>query len=233
MSKCKIFMFCALKRSGHHAIINWMCKNVKNVYFLNNINGLKTKLPSKEELDLIVTNKDWFFFNVEDWDIGTCDLKLVENLNAEKIYVFRNPFNLMASRINNSLISGSLEHLSDCVGILELWKKYAKLYVSKKYTKIIFYDLWFSSEEYRKFIAEYMGFKYSELGLFDVPHYGGGSSFNSTNFDGIANKMQVLKRYHYFENNLDYISMFDEEVIKYAIEIDNKNVPKKFLLSMV
>ena len=223
--------FCALKRSGHHAVMNWYFGHIKNYYFLNNINSKNTIIPEFEKLKNILNKKDFFITNIEDFDFDNpFNIQNKINYKFENyFYVLRNPFNLLASRIKSYEIPTCLEKKEICINDLILWKKFAHHFL-KNNDKTILYDLWFESESYRDNISKILSFKNLNLNLDIVLNFGNGSSFDFFKFDKNAQKMNVLKRYEEFQDNQNFIEIFDYETVFLTHKIfGKKNIPKKLI----
>jgi hypothetical protein len=206
----KQFCVYSLKRSGQHAIINWFLKNFEGSHrFFNNINSKKWKVEP-EDIQKIWNKVDCLICNVEDYDFSNemSAHNFIPNLAATPIFVFRNPYNLVASRIAHTEMS---KNKTDLVMLLENWKVYAKNFLQKKENYICF-DYWFSDKKYRDKITQKYFLNKSDLGIDEVLNYGNGSSFDATNYDGNAQQMRVLDRFKSYEKEQEYLSLFDDEV---------------------
>lgn len=231
--------FYSLRRSGHHAVMNWIMKNLPGkIFFLNNTMSKTVVMPTEPELDAIWSEYDVFALNMEDWgfDNPVPPTKYIPRLVTENYYVLRNPFNFMASRLANRWVTGDLKKPEWCRTLLDQWKAYAIRYLDGNRDTIV-YDKWFLSEDYRREIAAFVGFEYSEQGLLEVPAYGvstgTGSTFDNLNYDGRANEMKVLERYQKFEHNKQYLNLFDDEVVSLAIQIFGKRyIPNRFQVKL-
>ena len=223
------YCFLSLKRSGHHAIINWAMNHFSNCYFINNIlEEQKYYFATSDFKKKIQTTN--FFCNIEDFHIDKDKLFDIGLgfYNLKNFYIFRNPFNLMASRLKNKNIPENIKNIDKCKFLLEKWKEYAKKYLSGEKNYFV-YDKWFYSKKYRDEIAKNIGFNNNEKHLDEVSHFGEGSSFDKLKYNGIAQKMNVLTRYEYYEENNDFLNLFDDEILELTNKIfDNKNIPKKF-----
>lgn len=129
-----------LSRSGNHAIINWIIRQIKGRYLFLNCtepkfnpfltsrplndsgNTYETNLPNfflKQEQSGIFSEKDYLLYNHEDCFLGSMNKK--ENRDSREnwvgksevqkdILLLRDPFNLMASRIKAGLVRGHYTH---------------------------------------------------------------------------------------------------------------------------
>jgi len=213
-----------LKRSGNHAIINWL-RHHEYFYFFNNIIPVRaildgTKLHEPEDFD------DWFrqkvlpkhlplanrlmrpiikkrslLLSLEDLD---CNVKPFLNLPNDfyNVLIIRDPYNLFASRIRKAF---TINHPAyprqngpHMERALNLWKSHAKEYLGQnnilKNKVCIYYNEWFTNIEYRKNISRQLNLNFTDNGHSIVSATGGGSSFDKTTFDGNSNKMNVLHR---------------------------------------
>jgi hypothetical protein len=214
----------SLKRSGQHAIINWLCsQNKPSVHY--NACDIETKEPRNDIIQYTTVrttiNKDKFSCpdklslivrNFESQEVKICD-------DVIPIVILREPRNWLASKyrlfpdnlFSNGKITNRTIHIRK---EMELWKKHAQ---SDVYT--ILFDEWFQNKEYRKSICNHFGLKFSDKGLNDV--YGHGKSgFDDFYYDGKAQHMNILNRWKHYEIQIK--SMIDPEMI----EIWNQKISK-------
>ena len=78
----------------------------------------------------------------------------------------------------------------------------------------ILYDSFASSRAYRKDICGMLDGDYNEDYLNIVPYNGGGSSFDGLKFNGMAHKMDILKRYHQVPASCFNSIRHDKEAMK-------------------
>ena len=223
--------FFSLKRSGQHAIINWLCSQNKPSVHYNACN-IKTREPRSE---IIQYTSKWFktVKTVMKKEEFSCPEKLkliVRNFEGERVKIYkksnaipviilREPRNWLASKyklipdqlFNNGKITKFTLNIRK---EMELWKKHAQ---SDVYT--IFFDEWFQNKEYRKSICKYFGLKFNDKGLNDVFGHGK-SGFDDFYYDGKAQHMNILNRWKHYEIQIK--SMIDPEMI----EIWNQKISK-------
>lgn len=114
----------------------------------------------------------------------------------KNIIILRDPFNNLASLLKADFPRSKFT---------TIWKAHAKEYlgltnfVSNKV--VISYNTWFTSEGYRKRIASRIGIPFTDANLEVVSPWGWASSFDSTKYDGKAQKMDTLNRWKNFEGN--------------------------------
>lgn len=236
-----------LQRCGQHLIINWLLKQCKGkVLFVNNMklnsgplagwrkmyyeNGVHKKLKSYDNLG----NIDYLIYNYEDISISDVSPKpfYPKPCKFTQILIVRDLFNFVASRIKLTLDGKrrgckiKLTNTRSREKLIRFWKETAKEFLSitnKLKNKIgISYNSFVSDKNYRKDIANKLGLVFTDEGINEVTKFGGGSSFDSINYDGKAQKMSVMKRYVEFEKNMTYNRLVnDKEAIKYSRKIFN------------
>lgn len=211
---CRVF---AQQRSGHHAVVNWLCRQLPGksaLYHLVNENGVAdtiwmykdSKPPERTSINSTIKVNN-VVFNVEGRPPSASykqflvfqknPISILSPIKHEfmNVIVIRDILNTLASRINHFTWRNGEQEVSD-------WKEYAKEVLRQtKYLKnpiCILFNLWFVSLEYRKNISKLLGFgmNFTDIGLQDVPCHGGGSSFDGLKKDGHASEMRVLNRYH-------------------------------------
>ena len=105
----------------------------------------------------------------------------------------------------------------------DIFKEYADYFLDESPYYPILFDAWFSNKEYRVKICEDLGLHFTDIGKQSVSGLGGGSSFDLQEFEGKAEKMDVLNRYKLYKDNEDYKKfMKDEE----AVELNNRILEK-------
>ena len=111
---------------------------------------------------------------------------------------------------------------------LELWKSQAREFLGMtdqlKNRVGIFFDAWFSSEDYRRSTSEKLGITFTDNGFSRVSKHGGRSSFDRTEFNGENRKMDVLNRKDHLEDTerqlLEDTLGQDEELLDLASRIE-------------
>lgn len=234
-----------LKRSGNHAVINWIlsqCSGEK--LFLNNVapqkDPFKTCCPDQGSGAIRPDKKerDWLIYSYEDCYLDEINspkfLKRHEQWlgRSEKNYtllILRDPFNFFASRMKwvgeedriTLDFSGTLEKRV----LIGLWKSYAREYLRQTHylnneVIAVNYNRWFSDKNYRAELAQELGLDFTDKGFAEVPAVGGGSSFDKMEFDGCANEMRVFDRWRAFVSDPTYRSIFtDREIIHLSDEV--------------
>lgn len=210
-----------MKRSGHHAIMNWLAAHTGQQIFNNVCFGwedkkLLTMVGKKEAVSGIANIED---FNPEDWEKYDFDtFPFVENCRV--VLVIRSA--------NNWLASCYARKYSNREDHKDVYKFLAKKYTNDRkdrapsridlyckqleftqYPKIVgvTFDDWFKSELYRKWLAEQLNIEWSKEAdetRKSVSVHGKGSSFDGTNFKSNANQMDVLNRDNDFVDDYEY-----------------------------
>ncbi|MGB7058105.1 MAG: hypothetical protein WBD58_10410 [Geitlerinemataceae cyanobacterium] len=237
-----------LRRTGNHAIIQWIVKQqIGNVLCLNNLPidespyRHRYEYPEKNDLPEQIekleaeakgefTLKECLIYSYEDHPLKSVfsdrfedrhDLYLGKSRCRYDVLLLRDPFNLFASRFKSHKI-GVKETEQDMVSV---WIEYAKEFLGEtnylKHQKIcINYNEWFRDREYRRKIADLLDSEFSDAGIDEVSHYGGGSSFNQQNLQGKARQMDVLNRWKSFADDPAYRQLFkNPELFEYSEKI--------------
>lgn len=77
----------------------------------------------------------------------------------------------------------------------------------------VLYNRWCTDEPYRAGIVRYLGLEFTDSGHQDVPACNGGSSFDTTVFDGRASQMPTTDRWQVFKGDERYWEIFDDEIV--------------------
>lgn len=214
----RLFVLNGMKRSGNHAFVMWMAANA-DVLFFNNVVALDPIMRGKRPMPEPLPFRRWLrqqksvSFLAKIGALGKDVLASFEDLDphwslfsktprrTSSILILRDPYNLFASRIRagGKLNLAPLARPPDPVfqGMIELWKVHARVFLNETDARVdvpVYYNSWFSSREYRSYIADRLGIRSSDAGLDVVSEIGGGSSFDGTEYDGRARQMTVLNR---------------------------------------
>ena len=229
--------FFALRRSGHHAIINWLAYHfqVRPVFIEGVVPFKDPYIDIDSQLRCILMGDQYrkynhrtlrqlrdrpkyLIMNFEEQPIAPdyIDDKFIgKSARVYNAVVLRDPFNWMASRYQVANSKLVLRPNSDAIC---LWKQYAREYLGMTNTLInkvsINYNQWFQSEVYRRSISDIFKLPFTDKGLEQVPDAGRGSSFDQRLFDGKAQQMDVLGRWRKFVGDPQFVSIFkDDELI--------------------
>ena len=239
----------APRRSGHHAIINWIryqlpgrhcflndCKPGKNPFERGNCTRKKSIVHSwcgdhkfidwEKELAGKNSKKGTIIHNYEDYDFSDFQENILiereslwfgDSHRTTAILILRDPFNLLASKLRWAYGQTNAPTLMSLAVDCHTWKVYAKEFLgdTRHVNNLICisYNEWFVSKSYRDDIAKHIGFINQDIGLSEVAKFGPTTcedSFDKLNFDGQAEKMDVLARWKQYENNLFFKSLFED-----------------------
>lgn len=239
----RLFIVHGLKRSGNHAVIDWLSRQGPFLFY-NNLIPIKPILdgtrPMPEPRDFNEFLKKriggriarmrycyrHLIASIEDHALETV---LFSNVRPPitNILIVRSAENLFASRIRKGF---ALQHpayptntgpLMDRV--VTLWKTHAREYLGD--TNIlsnkveISFDAWFANPEYREIVSSRLGFKCKDYRIAGVSNIGGGSSFDGIDYDGDGQQMNVLDRVGQLnpgERNILKQVFRDEELVRLA-----------------
>ncbi len=203
-NETKCFLVFGLRRTGNHAIINWICRQMTPSAHYNNcviepIGNIrldplkkfyeKDKVLKKEPKGRSLSYYKLVVYNfenqlVKDVSFGVKLLK-IRTENIKYIVITRDPYNLFASRLRSS---------REGHRFIDVWKSHVHLCMENKDIIGINFNKWFSEKNYRIELAEKLGLKFTDKGINDVFWFGA-SSFDGNKFDGKAQNMEVLERW--------------------------------------
>lgn len=188
-------LFYGIRRSGNHGIINMITKSLKNSIHINNVKWNAQEYIKSSNTGNIIKgisenytgfkNTDLVLISTED----STDFDQKFPINLKILILLRDPYNMLASIYKS--YSGRVQEYMD------LWKKYAKFILSKPHGyKVIIYDKFYKSREYRKDIFDFLGLEYSELHINEKPGWAKSSfSSKSTSLDNEYNRY-----FHYMDD---------------------------------
>lgn len=199
-----------MKRSGNHAIIQWMLAQGEFT-FHNNIVPIAAILrgdrPLPEPRDFAVWRAERVSLeqsvcaSLED---HPPDFRPFRELPADvlQILILRDPENFFASRIRKA---GKAIHPAYpreagpmLTRVIEGWKAHAREFLGVtnhlQNKAPVYFNAWFSDEAYRTRLSARLGLNFSDAGYAQVSNVGGGSSFDRTAFNGENRRMKVLER---------------------------------------
>jgi len=172
-----VFEFSSLRRSGHHAVMSWVVKNLTDItlswnyrlthlYQTNSVfyNDATLRL---NEIESFLTNegnnKDIIYLNYEDeypdYTLFSSDRIFkgphnlnqsfgIKNLKTERFYIIRDFYSTLCSRIKANNDLVNGERFSNHEDFIEKWKKYAYIYL-KNQNSFIRYEDWLTDSNYR------------------------------------------------------------------------------------
>jgi len=211
----KTLLVFGTQRSGHHAIIHWVARNMTDGVVFYNDCDLKAFLTGRRvyrgkyklrKFALAGQDTTHEIYNFEDININqhpkVLESPLIHDYH-KTIIPIRDVYNMVASSIkstpNNTKqrvqkrVRRWTEQVEEVLGLTGHVPEGKKVFVS--------YNLWVEDREYRDIMAMALGFKNQDIGVDTISPYGGGSSFN--NHGGDASKLKVFERYRdYLDNDI-------------------------------
>lgn len=200
-----VFLIHHMKRSGGHAVIDWLIECTPGAAFVNNEIPIKHilsnqrsipdgSLPyekwlrSKSRLPRFadrITTSSTMFVSLEDHELG---VKPFHHPDLQTIVILRQPENLFASRIKKAALTNlKAYNLSDPQFLdraIRIWKEHARaaLGLVKPSTPLvpILYDAWLTGKDYRMRLARELDLAAESDPSGLVASVGGGSSFGQT-----------------------------------------------------
>ena len=212
-----------LRRTGNHAIINWIVNQQKGKkLFINDTPTLASPYrnnyqpPDDGYLDtLIYSHEDRrlnyvgnpYFEKRHDTFVGKSKKRF-------DVLILRDPFNLFASRYH----SDRTRVYANSLSVPDMWIMYAREYLGitnfLKHNKVLInYNKWCTDFLYRKKLAEQLELEFTDEGFEKVSIVGKGSSFDGIEYNNKASKMKVLERWKSFQNDENYIKYFQDKII--------------------
>jgi hypothetical protein len=221
-----------LRRSGNHAIVNWIRRQCSGpTVFLNNVRPGTDPWQSRDNPegppparpDLLIYSyedarpkllADRTFARRRAEYLGACD-------EHRSLLILRDPYNLFASRIRHHFGQAPLRFFS----MADLWLLHAREYLGHtrylgSQTILVSYDRWCVDYGYRRALAETLGIPFTDTGFDEVTDYGGGSSFEGTQLTGRGSAMRVRERHVTQAGNSFYYDLFrDPRIAAYSARI--------------
>ena len=214
----QVWLLHGMKRSGNHALVNWLtpqlpCTHFNNVIPLGDIlRGLPVPDPQpiaewrqarqhgrgRPPSRLLVT--------LEDHDLGLTPFTGVDS-GPWRLLVLRSARQMFSSRIRKAFQVDMPAYPRSDGPVLQravrLWKQHARCFLEgdDAYPDriAILFDAWFSDSGYRAAVSTSLALPFDDIGFGRVSGEGGGSSFDGVKFDGRAHLMSVTDR----ESRLD------------------------------
>ena len=228
-----------MSRSGNHAIINWILAQVPGSWcFLNcaepKTNPFHTARPTEDgtcwrssdrAFDLEAhqagrpSSGDWLLVSHEDTFLKPAFGRDASALQADHVgrfgrridvLILRDPYNLFASRRRFGH-----QAFSDQV-MVRMWKQHARAFLGDRRSAGgpvlgLSYNDWVSDRDYRADLADTLGLAFTDEGFHDIARCGGGSSFDGTQFDGDAGRMELFARWRHYRDDRRFRTLFDAE----------------------
>ena len=229
----RVFVIHHMKRSGGHAVINWLVENTPRAKFINNeipiqpilagyqsvpddplpyANWITRKRRSSELTDEI-EEASTIFVSLEDHELRVRPFDLP---TAKIILILRRPENLFASRIRKAsytrLLAYNLDDRELLARAVRVWKEHARVALSSvdrgEPLAVIFYDAWLTSSGYRGRLARHFGLVVLRNPSERVAAEGGGSSFGQVD----VNPVDLVRR-------AGFLNAVEKEVLRPSHQI--------------
>ena len=236
------YRFWSMRRSGHHAIINWVKNNIQGrVFFTNNVADRGSEFRKLKKNPLVVKDCDFYLYNIEERHI---DSMLVDIPKYRHLYgymngpivdviVLRDPKNFFASRLASATNKPSTvkEFGAATKKAVNLYKHYMREFLRQSnYLHMpicVNFNKWFEDQNYRMHLSDKFNMPYGEKGMqtVGVPKCkgnktGGISSFDNMKFNGKATTMDVLNRWVAFKSDSRFKKVLrDQEMMSLAESI--------------
>lgn len=238
----EVLHFIGLKRSGNHAVIDWLRKNAypgaDRVVFHNCVYSPLSAVPKKltvGDVHLPDARDTAMLLSYEDTNLmelaglptyGGTDA-LLPGARTRKVLLLRDPWNCFASRMRRiqGLEAAQVDPLKSIQRTpwktaIALWKQYAREFAGDTTVVTgevipINYNRWAGSKRYRDaLLSRHFGVPVNnDIGIESVPDKGGGSSFDRLAMDGQASRMRVFDRWRMYADQPAYARLFDDEVV--------------------
>ena len=230
-----LYIIIATRRSGHHAIINWLDSILPNTgNFIEDTDWVYDKplfIPSIKDNSIEyldhdlsikykpINNNSYCIFNIEERELSYIKDSIDKSSGWSNIHLIinhRSFLNFLSSKSNHP-IEGKQPNLTN--GVIR-WGEYSNEILNPtifdKFTTILF-DKWFQSLEYRTKISDMFNGNINNEVTHKVPKNGKGSTFDGISKDKNAKNMDVLNRKSLLSNEM----VIQSEEMGY-IELSNK-----------
>jgi hypothetical protein len=237
------FRVVAMQRSGHHAIINWILKNIGGTgCFLNCCEPDSNPFESLNEWDSLIDAvdlakersgehlpKDYLIYNFEDKALQKIFGKnyrensrhwLGNSAEIHTILVLRDPFNVFASKLRwarGKLYQPTPEKIQRQS---RLWLEYAREFIGNSnilgQKSCVSFNAWFADTTYREELARTLGLPTWDKGVEEVAKWGPstwGDSFDNLDYQNRASAMKVTERWKNYSDDETYLGLFADKEI--------------------
>lgn len=231
----------ALKRSGHHLIIDWICRGHSRALHLNNckfklIKGMYATVPHWGRANIYQQDEIWdsgnngashlidhvddrsfcaIITSFENPDFG--DVRIQRLAKKKSIFVIRDPFNWLASMINHPQMEKMKPN--EYLNLYKFFYRESNNIVDADASFLINYNRFIGESEYRAQIHSQLGlgnFEFCEQALTESSRFGGGSSFGSKSVKPNA----FLERWRHIVGTDAYTIFVRDEEVK-ALTLQN------------
>lgn len=186
MSSPVLFQIIGIRRSGNHAIIDWLRSMYARSAHYNNLRHDVLLTETGQEILAELAQLDCLVCSFEDFPKRrTPGVPLAKSVRllppgaaphgarVETFYIVRDAYNLAASLLKAEMAAGP----DDMAIFIRDWLALAEI-ARREPERCIFYNRWFDSEPYRRQLAARLGVAYCDHTLGAVANEAGGSSFD-------------------------------------------------------
>lgn len=187
MNYDKKFLVLGMRRSGQHAIIQWLCDQFGPYLFLNDYSEQTVPEQNNDR-----TGPSCKIVSLEDRTVaqGLQEAKQIPDFkDFQTIVILRDPYNMFASRLGGHILADTGRCTEKAI---TNWKDHA---TPQEGVLQVCYNTWCTDPEYRKQIAIQIGGSGSDATIQNIPKACGGSSFDGFKFNGQASNMGVFDRW--------------------------------------
>ena len=243
----KRILVMAIARSGHHAVIHWICKNINGrVLSYNNCNHLLHWRNMSTYINNDYLNNTTVC-SFENFDLNGFKKLGLNNKFTDIVIVGRDPYNLFASSLSKkkkghrsglSLIDKTFKPSQKNVKYTQyhcgtmtrqnMFVQYTKQvlgeedYIGEPFIDIN-YNRWFAEKAYRMELCDKLGMNHTDEGMDYVSARGSGSSFDGRKFNGRGSQMDVLNRWKKYEDDAVFRGLLTDEIKEYSKKYFNFN----------
>ena len=151
------------------------------------------------------------------WACGTSD---IFGSGTELVVILRDFKNWVASYIKMAGRDGKPYDKLINDKKIDTYKDHCKFFFESSDIKYILFNRWFSSKEYRRELAEWLGLYFTDAAINQGSPFGGGSSFDKMEYLKTASLMKVNDRYKQMEDHPVYNRIIKEN--QEALEMSNE-----------
>lgn len=217
------FMVFGLRRTGNHAIINWILPQIQGDFlYYNDVWPNDPYKGNPKQFRGDGSSAKVSLISFEDYNLRIFKriIKGRKHPIVKKrvpILILRDPFNWYASRLKSNM-SNPAHYLG--LNLRQLYLQYLREYQGD--TNLlgdglvtISFNRWKSDLAYRQVISERLGLEFTDDGLNKVTGEGGGSSFDGMKIKG--QELNTETRYRHYLKNAKFLALFSNlEIINFS-----------------
>ena len=230
----KSFFVFAMKRSGHHALVNWISRNLGDCIHLNNVSARENSSVKdwrSSETRVFGSDKSKnLVANFEDFEFRQFKkLRWPQNQPVFHILFMRDFPNWLASSYKRKdWATGRIpfEYLTKERGKMpsriEIYREHSQMFISND-PRFIFvsYNQFLTDFEYRNRLAQKLGFRnvLGESKLMEVSEFGSGSSFTAMKERDIKTE-DVFTRYKKYADDREFQTLIEnnQDLVRFSQE---------------